>query len=179
MGQALAITFLLITLDLAQHGAQSLVGNDGALRHAGSRVEEDAARERLVRMTDFDLSVLVLMDAAALTRKRLRLGTWFDEVHDPLVADRQIPRKLALLLPGEDQVEILVVAQRTVRVMRTQGLATESLVVVGAKLRQVDVAGLERRDRPQAKLLHESILKRQVSALDTTLGLGQIGRAHV
>ena len=54
-----------------------------------------------------------------------------------LVVQRQAPRELAFLLPGEDEVEILVVVDRTVRVVRAFGLASEPLVVVGEKLRQV------------------------------------------
>ena len=68
----MAIAFLLVAPDLAQHGAQSLVGHDGALRDAGGLVEEDAAGERLVRVADLDVPVLVLMDAAASIRKRMR-----------------------------------------------------------------------------------------------------------
>ena len=118
----MAVAFLLVAPDLAQYGAQSLVGHDGAVYDTGILVEENAAGERLVRVADLDVAVLVLMDTAASTRKRLRLGTWLHKVHDPLVVDRQIPRKLTLLLPGEDQVEVFVVAQRAVRVMATYGL---------------------------------------------------------
>ncbi len=79
---------MLVAQDLAQHGAQSLFGHDGTLRDARSLVEEDAAGEGLVRVADLDAPVLVLVNAAALTRKRLRLGTWLHKVHDPLVIDR-------------------------------------------------------------------------------------------
>ncbi len=73
-GKALAIAFLLVAPDLAQHGAQSLVGHDGTLRNTGSLVEEDAAGERLVRVTELDASVFVLVDAAPLAREEKRLG---------------------------------------------------------------------------------------------------------
>ena len=46
-GQALAIAFPLIRLDLHQHRTESLVGDDGALLDVQVLVEEDAAREGL------------------------------------------------------------------------------------------------------------------------------------
>ena len=113
-------------------------------------------------MADLNASIHTLMDTAAFSGKRKRLGSRLDKVHDPFVVEGQVSRELALLLPGEDQVEVLVVAQWAVRVMTTHGLATESSVVVGAEQRQIRVAGLDRRDRPQAQLLHQSILERQV-----------------
>ena len=134
-GQSLAIALLLVVSDLAQHGTQSFVGHDGASRDKGILVEEDTAGEWLVRVADFDASVLVLMDAATFSRKLQRLGAGLDEVHHTPVLESQIPRDLALLLPGEDHVEVLAVAQTTVRIMATQGLATESSVVVGPKQR--------------------------------------------
>ena len=173
------ITLLLVAPDLAQHGAESLVGHDRALRHTGSLVKEDTAGERLVAVVDLGASILVLMHAAAFAREGQRLGPGLDQVHDPFVVEGQVSRQLALLLPGEDPVEVLVVAQRTVRIMRTHRLSTESSVVVGAEPRQVRVAGLDRRDRPQAQLLHQSILERQVSTLDPSFGLGRVGADDV
>jgi hypothetical protein len=46
-GQALAIAFPLIRLDLHQHRTGSLVGDAGALFDVRVLVEEDAAREGL------------------------------------------------------------------------------------------------------------------------------------
>jgi len=46
-GQALAIAYALIRLDLHQHRTESLVGDDGALLDVQVLVEEDAAREGL------------------------------------------------------------------------------------------------------------------------------------
>ena len=51
-GQALAVAFPLIRLDLDQHRAESLVGDDGALRDVRILVEEDAAGEKLPCMTE-------------------------------------------------------------------------------------------------------------------------------
>jgi hypothetical protein len=44
-GQALAIAFPLLRLDLHQHRTESLVGDDGARLDVRVLVEEDAARE--------------------------------------------------------------------------------------------------------------------------------------
>ena len=83
-GQALAIALLLVLLELSQHGTQALVGDDVSLLDAGLRVDEDAAREQLRFVADLDASVLVLVHAASLARKRKRLGPGLDEVRDPL-----------------------------------------------------------------------------------------------
>src|SRR3990172_4364903 len=132
-GQPLAVAFLLVAPDLAQYGAESLVGDDGALRDVGVLVEEDSAGEPLVCVADLNASVLVLVYAAAFTREGQRLGPGLYDVHDPLVVESQVPRELAIILPGEDQIEVLVVTQGTVRVMRTQRFASESLVIVGTE----------------------------------------------
>jgi hypothetical protein len=109
------------------------------------------------------------------TRQRSRL----DQVRDPLVVERQILRELALLLPGEDPLEVLVVAKRTVDVMGAPGLTAEPLVVVGPELRQIRVAGLGRRDPVQAKLLYQPILEREMRPLDPALGLRRVGTQDV
>ena len=88
--QALPIALLLVVLDLAQHGTQSLVGHDCALRDSGSLVEEDAAPKRLVRMTGLDPSVFALVDAAAFAHERQRLGVRLQEVHHAPVLEGQI-----------------------------------------------------------------------------------------
>jgi hypothetical protein len=133
-GQALAIAFSLVVPDLGQHGTEPFVGDDGALLDAGILVEEDPTREQSTGVPSLDVSVLVLVDKTAFTHERERFGTGLHEIHHALVVEGQIPRELALLLPGEDQSEVLVVTQWTVRVMRTLRLATESPVVVGAEL---------------------------------------------
>jgi hypothetical protein len=68
----------------------------------------------------------VLVNAASLASEGKRLGSGLDEAGDPLVVQRQVLRELALLLPGEDLIEILVVSYRTVRVVGAPGLAGES-----------------------------------------------------
>ena len=62
----MAVAFLLIRLDLGQHRAEALVGDDGTLRDMRVLVEEDAAGEKLPRVADLDAAVLVLVDAASL-----------------------------------------------------------------------------------------------------------------
>src|SRR3972149_2541300 len=91
------------------------------------------AGEPLVCVADLNASVLVLVYAAAFTRERKRLGPRLHEVHDPIVVDSQFPRELAILLPREDQIEVLVVTQGKGRGMRTQRFASESLVIVGTE----------------------------------------------
>ena len=105
----------------------------------------------MARVADLDPSVVMLIDAATCPRERKRLGPGRHEVDDPLVLEGQIARELALLLPREDQVEVLVVAQRTVGVMEIQRLAAEAPVVVGPERRQVRVGGVGCRNRPEAE----------------------------
>ena len=145
--QAFAVAFLLVAPDLTEHSAQSLVGDDGALGDLGVLVEESSAGKRLVLVTDLNASVLVFVDATAFTGERKRLGPGLHEVHDPIVLEGQVPRELPILLPREDQVEIVVFTQRTVRVMRTQRFASESPVIVGTEFWKVRVARFERGDR--------------------------------
>jgi hypothetical protein len=80
-------------------------------------VEEDAAGEKLPRVADLDAPVLVLVHAASLACEEERLGAGLDQVGDPLVVEGQVLRELALLLPGEDPLEVLVVADRAVGVV--------------------------------------------------------------
>ena len=61
-------------------------------------------------MTDLDAAVLVLVDAAGLATDGERLGSRFDENQDAPVAERQVLRELAVLLPGEDEIRIDVLA---------------------------------------------------------------------
>jgi hypothetical protein len=148
-GQALAIAFPLVLVNLSQHGAQALAGDDVSLLDARLRVDEDAAGEKLPFVTDVDAKVLVLMDAAPVARKRKRLGPWFEEIHNPLVVGGQILRELAPFLPGEDPAEVLIVTNGPVGVVGASRLASEPLFVVGSGLGEVRVAGLGRRDSPQ------------------------------
>jgi hypothetical protein len=104
----LAIAFLLVALDLAQHGAEPLVGDDRCLCDVRAVVEVDTIGQPLPGVTDLDASVLMLVNTAAVASESERLGPGLDEVDDALVVQRQVPRELALLLPGEDQVEVLV-----------------------------------------------------------------------
>ena len=90
-------------------------------------------------MTELDASVLVLMNPTASTYESERLGPRLDEIDDALVVQCQVSGELALLLPGESQVEILIVADRSVCIVTALWLARETLVVVGEKLRQVGV----------------------------------------
>ena len=82
-------------------------------------------------VADLDPAVGMLMDAAAGSRERKRLGPGRHEVDDPLVLEGQIARQLAVLLPREDQVEVLVVAQWTVGIVAIPRLAAEAPVIVG------------------------------------------------
>ena len=107
MGRALAIAFLLVFLDLSQHRTQALVGDDVGLVDARLRVDEHAAGQKLPFVAELDASVLVLVNAASLAREEKRLGPGLDEVGLPLVVEGEVLRELALLLPGEDPVEVL------------------------------------------------------------------------
>jgi hypothetical protein len=138
-GQALAIALLLVDPDLTQHGAEPLVGDDGTLLNARDLVKKDPTGERRIRVAELDASVLVLVDTTSFAGQSKRLGPGLHEVDDSFVVEGQILRELALLLPGESQVEILVVADRSVCIVTALRLAREALIVVGEKLRQVGV----------------------------------------
>jgi len=98
---------------------------------------------------DLDAPVGVLVDAAALARERKGLGPGLDQVRDALGVKGEVPRELALLLPGEDPLEILVVADGAVGIVEAPRLATEPRVVVRSELREVRVPGLGRREAAQ------------------------------
>ena len=100
----------------------------------GVLVEENPTGERVARVAELDASVFVLVDTATFANQSKRLGPGLHEVDDPFVVEGQILRELALLLPGEGQVEILVVADRSVRIVTALRLARETLVVVGLEI---------------------------------------------
>ena len=62
----MAVAFLLVAPDLAQYGAESLLGDDRALGDVGVLVEEDSAGESLAFAADLNVSVLVLMSSESL-----------------------------------------------------------------------------------------------------------------
>ena len=130
-------------------------------------------------VTELDASVLVFVNSTASAYESECLGLGLDEVDDALVVQCQVLGKLSLLLPGENDVEVLVVPDRAVCIVSTRRIAGKSLVVVGKKLRQVGIGGLRRRQVSQPQLLYQPILKRQVSSLDPTFGLGRIRTQNV
>ena len=64
---------------------------------------------------------------------KVRVLERFETDVSTLQRTRHLDFALAMLLPGEDHIEVLVVTQRTVRVVRTQRFASESFVIVGAE----------------------------------------------
>jgi hypothetical protein len=107
---------LLGFLDPSQRGVEPFVGHDGSRLHARVLVEEGAAGQKLPRVTDLDLSVLVLVDAARLAAEGERRWPRLEENQDALVAQGQVLRELALLLPREEENEILVLSDGSVGV---------------------------------------------------------------
>jgi hypothetical protein len=107
---------------------------------------------------DLDATVIPFVDANVLARERQRLGARLDEVGHALEVERQVAGQRPLLLPGEDEPEVLVVAKRAMSVVRVLGGAPEPAVVVRHELRHEGVPGVHGGDIAQAKLLHEPVL---------------------
>jgi len=61
------------------------------------------------------------------------------KVEASLVFECEIIRNLAILLPGEDEREVLILANRAMGIVAAEGFFGESLVVVLDKLRRIGI----------------------------------------
>ena len=115
-------------------------------------------------------AVLVLADVDATSSGSICRRRGIDDVQDTLVVQRQIVRETTLFLPGEASTQIVTGQQRSVRIARILGSARKAPVVVLTELVEVRIASVLVADAAQSQLLHQSILKRLVRALDAALG---------
>ena len=83
---------------------------------------------------------------------------------------RQVARDLASLTPGEDRIEVLIVTDRSMRIMTIPRELPEATVVVIDERWHQRVCSINRRDPLEPQLLDESILQRQMRPLDAPLG---------
>ena len=91
----------------------------------------------------------------------------------------QFLRDLPVLLPGEDLLQILVLSNGTVGVVFAHWISSETSVVRVDERMSCLVGCFDRGDVCEAKLLHESVLKRQMGTLHATLGLRRVGADDV
>jgi hypothetical protein len=88
---------------------------------------------------------------------------------------RQGMGHLALLTPGKNQLQVLIVAHWPMRIKVVPGRFGKAPVIVSDEGRHECAGRGYGRDIAQQQLLDQSVLQRQVGTLDTALGLTAVG----
>src|SRR5208283_831199 len=108
---------------------ETLVALDVLLRHVAV-LAHGRRCELLATVAEDHGAVFTLVDIDQLPRRGACDARVLDEQERALVVDREIGRQLALLLPSEDLLEIVVGTKRSVSVVRTGCSPREACVVV-------------------------------------------------
>ena len=113
LGQELLVSVPLILLDLGQHCSEALVGNDIGLRDTPLLLKGREG-DVLLAISELEVAIGVLIHTAPLAPKPVRAGTGPDQVEGSFGVEGEVLRDLAIFLPGEDEREVLIVADRAV-----------------------------------------------------------------
>jgi hypothetical protein len=135
--------------------------------------------EHVTFVADDHLGVPAFLHIDQLAGRRAGRGCVLHDVERAPIVNRQIACELALLLPSENFIEIVLAAQWSVSIVRARRQAREASIELRRKRRQKRVAGFDRVNAAQTQLLHQPVLKRLVGALYATFRLRRIGAENV
>ena len=130
-------------------------------------------------MHDLQAAVRLVANDDLLTRQRPGKISWIKDEQHLVLAQGQGLRQSTDFLPAHGAIEVLVVGQRPVHVLRIAWRLAKTSIEILDKRRCIEVCRFDRIDIAQPQFLHQPILQRLVGAFYAAFGLRGVGADNV
>jgi len=149
------------------------------VRQYGFSSRSSRYRQGRAALHDLKPTVRIVADDHLLAGQALRKGARIEDEQHLVVAQRQGLRQRADFLATHRAVQVLMLGEGTVHVLRIAWFLAEPGIEIGGELGRIGIGRLDHADAAKAQFLHKPVLQRLIGALDATFCLRGVGANDV